>query len=100
MRKRTGASARTNIGGRERPWSFVLGTRSVRGPAWPESVLRAPRTEDLGRTKDEGPRTEDCGVNLQNSGEEKIPASAETVWAFVTDPEKVGYCFPDVVDVT
>jgi len=39
-------------------------------------------------------------VNLQYSGEEKIPASVETVWAFVTDPEKVGRCFPDVVDVT
>jgi len=39
-------------------------------------------------------------VNLQNSGEEKIPASLDTVWAFVTDPEKVGRCFPDVVDVT
>jgi carbon monoxide dehydrogenase subunit G len=39
-------------------------------------------------------------VNLQYSGEEKIPASVETVSAFVTDPEKVGRCFPDVVDVT
>jgi len=39
-------------------------------------------------------------VNLQYSGEEKIPAGSETVWAFVTDPEKVGRCFPDVVDVT
>ena len=39
-------------------------------------------------------------MNLQYNGEEKIPASVETVWAFVTDPEKVGRCFPDVVDVT
>jgi len=39
-------------------------------------------------------------VNLQYSGEEKIPATVETVWSFVTDPEKVGRCFPDVVDVT
>jgi hypothetical protein len=39
-------------------------------------------------------------VNLQYSGEEKIPARVETVWAFVTDPEKVGRCFPDVVGVT
>jgi uncharacterized protein len=39
-------------------------------------------------------------VNLQYSGEEKIPATVETVWAFVTDPERVGRCFPDVVDVT
>ena len=39
-------------------------------------------------------------MNLQYSGEEKIPAGSETVWAFVTDPEKVGRCFPDVVGVT
>jgi len=39
-------------------------------------------------------------VTLHNTGEEKIPAGLETVWAFVTDPEKVGRCFPDVVDVT
>jgi hypothetical protein len=39
-------------------------------------------------------------VNLQNSGEEKIPVGPDIVWTFVTDPEKVGRCFPDVVDVT
>jgi uncharacterized protein len=39
-------------------------------------------------------------VNLQYTGEEKIPAGLDTVWAFVTDPEKVGRCFPEVVDVT
>ena len=39
-------------------------------------------------------------MNLQNTGEEKIPAGLDAVWAFVTDPEKVGRCFPDVVDVT
>ena len=39
-------------------------------------------------------------MNLQYSGEEKVPATIDTVWAFVTDPEKVGRCFPDVVDVT
>jgi len=38
-------------------------------------------------------------MNLQHTGEEKIPAGVDTVWAFVTDPEKVGRCFPDVVDV-
>jgi len=43
---------------------------------------------------------EEACVNLQYSGEEKIPASVETVWAFVTNPEKVGRSFPDVVDVT
>ena len=39
-------------------------------------------------------------MNLQYTGEEKIPASLDAVWAFVTNPEKVGRCFPDVVDVT
>jgi carbon monoxide dehydrogenase subunit G len=39
-------------------------------------------------------------VNLQYTGEEKIPTGLDTVWAFVTDPEKVGHCFPDVVEVT
>ena len=39
-------------------------------------------------------------MNLQYSGEEKIPATIETVWAFVPNPEKVGRSFPDVVDVT
>jgi carbon monoxide dehydrogenase subunit G len=38
-------------------------------------------------------------VKLQYSGEEKTPASVDKVWAFVTDPEKVGRCFPEVVDV-
>jgi uncharacterized protein len=39
-------------------------------------------------------------VNLQYTGEEKIPVGLDTVWTFVTDPEKVGRCFPEVVDVT
>lgn len=39
-------------------------------------------------------------MNLQYTGEEKIPANPATVWAFVRDPEKVGRCLPEVVDVT
>jgi carbon monoxide dehydrogenase subunit G len=39
-------------------------------------------------------------VNFRNSGEEQIPVGLDAVWAFVTDPGKVGRCFPDVVDVT
>lgn len=39
-------------------------------------------------------------MNLQYSGEEKIPLGLDAVWTFVTDPEKVGRCFPEVVDVT
>ena len=38
-------------------------------------------------------------MNLQYAGEEKIPAGLDTVWTFVIDPEKVGRCLPDVVDV-
>jgi uncharacterized protein len=39
-------------------------------------------------------------VTLQYTGEEKIPVGLDAVWAFVTDPEKVGRCFPELVDVT
>ena len=39
-------------------------------------------------------------MNLQYNGEEKIPASADVVWAFVTDPEKIARSMPEVVDVT
>ena len=39
-------------------------------------------------------------MNLHNSGEEKIPAGLDAVWAFVSDPAKVGGCFPDVIEVT
>jgi carbon monoxide dehydrogenase subunit G len=38
-------------------------------------------------------------VNLQYNGEEHIPAGVDKVWSFVTDPEKVGRCFPEVIDV-
>ena len=38
-------------------------------------------------------------MNLQYNGEEQIPAGVDKVWSFVTDPEKVGRCFPEVVDV-
>jgi uncharacterized protein len=38
-------------------------------------------------------------VNLEYHGEEQIPASHEAVWAFVTDPERVARCLPDVQDV-
>ena len=39
-------------------------------------------------------------MNLQYSGEETIAANADAVWAFVTDPDKVGRSFPDVIEVT
>ena len=39
-------------------------------------------------------------MTLQYTGEEKIPVGLDTVWAFVTDPGKVGRCFPELVDVT
>ena len=38
-------------------------------------------------------------MNLQYSGEEKIRVGFDAVWAFVTVPERLGRCFPDVVDV-
>ncbi len=39
-------------------------------------------------------------MTLQYSGEEVIQAGADKVWSFVTDPERVGRCFPDVIDVS
>jgi carbon monoxide dehydrogenase subunit G len=39
-------------------------------------------------------------VNLAYSGEERIAADPAAVWAFVNDPEKVGWCLPDVISVT
>jgi carbon monoxide dehydrogenase subunit G len=38
-------------------------------------------------------------VNLEYNGQEQIPADAETVWAFVNDPQRVGSCLPDVLEV-
>ena len=39
-------------------------------------------------------------MNLQQSGEETVTAGKAKVWAFITDPAKVGECLPDVIDVT
>jgi hypothetical protein len=39
-------------------------------------------------------------VNLQYSGEEKIAATPDTVWAFVQDPDKVGRCMPELIEYT
>ncbi len=39
-------------------------------------------------------------MNLEYSGEEQITADPSAVWAFVTDPDKVGHCLPDVKEVT
>jgi uncharacterized protein len=39
-------------------------------------------------------------VNLEYAGEETITAGPEKVWAFVTDPDKVARCMPEVKEVT
>ena len=39
-------------------------------------------------------------MNLQYEGREDIPADPAAVWAFVNDPEKVGHCLPEVIQVT
>jgi carbon monoxide dehydrogenase subunit G len=39
-------------------------------------------------------------VNLQYSGQEQIPVDPATVWTFVTDPEQVGHCLPDLLELT
>lgn len=38
-------------------------------------------------------------MNLQYSGEEKTAATPAAVWAFVTNPEKIARCLPDVIQV-
>ena len=38
-------------------------------------------------------------MKLQYSGQEENPAHADAVWAFVNDPQKVGHCLPEVVEV-
>lgn len=39
-------------------------------------------------------------MKLQYSGQERITADPATVWTFVNDPDKVGHCLPDVLEVT
>lgn len=39
-------------------------------------------------------------MNLEYSGEEKVAANPAAVWAFLQNPEKVGRCLPEVIDVT
>jgi uncharacterized protein len=39
-------------------------------------------------------------MKLQYSGQERIAAGADTVWAFVNDPDKVGHCLPEVISVS
>jgi carbon monoxide dehydrogenase subunit G len=39
-------------------------------------------------------------VNLEYAGEEKITAGPDKVWAFVTDPDRVARCMPEVKEVT
>jgi carbon monoxide dehydrogenase subunit G len=38
-------------------------------------------------------------LKLEYTGQEKIPVTPDVVWAFVTDPNKVGYCLPEVGQV-
>ena len=39
-------------------------------------------------------------MKLEYKGEELIPVGHDKVWSFVTDPDRVGRCLPDVVEVT
>jgi len=38
-------------------------------------------------------------VKLEYKGQEKIPVGPDTAWAFVTEPDKVAHCLPEVVQV-
>ncbi len=39
-------------------------------------------------------------MNLQYNGQEQIPADPATVWTFVKDPDQVGHCLPDLLELT
>ena len=38
-------------------------------------------------------------MKLQHTGQEQIAAAPATVWAFITDPQRIGECLPDVEQV-
>ena len=38
-------------------------------------------------------------MTLDYKGQERITASPDVVWAFINDPDKVGHCLPEVIDV-
>jgi carbon monoxide dehydrogenase subunit G len=39
-------------------------------------------------------------MNLEYSGQERIPASKDVVWAFITAPANIASCMPDVLEST
>lgn len=39
-------------------------------------------------------------MKLQYSGQERIAASPDVVWAFVTEPEKIVTCVPELIEST
>lgn len=39
-------------------------------------------------------------MNLQYNGQEQIPADPAAVWTFVKDPDQVGHCLPDLLELT
>jgi uncharacterized protein len=39
-------------------------------------------------------------MKLQYTGQERITTDADTVWTFVNDPDKVGHCLPELVEMT
>ena len=67
-----------------------LGIRHIDMPITRDKVWRAIRDAQARRADREA----------ADSGQERIAAGVEPVWAFVNDPDRVGHCLPDVVDVT
>jgi uncharacterized protein len=39
-------------------------------------------------------------MNLNYQGQEHIPVSKATVWAFINDPDKIAHCMPDLLEST
>ena len=39
-------------------------------------------------------------MNLQWKGQEQVAASKDAVWAFISDPDKIATCIPDLLEST
>jgi uncharacterized protein len=39
-------------------------------------------------------------MKLQYSGQENVAASVDEVWGFVNNPDKVGHCLPELIELT
>src|SRR4029077_8735260 len=96
------ASARARMSAARRRSSTPSSTRCRRS-ACVTSTCRSRATRCGARSGAPRPcpwgKVGDSTVKLEYSGKEQIPANIETVWAFVTDPQKVGRCLPELLEL-